>query len=560
MFAGARVKILCALDAVPGGRAGAQAQAVAKIALLLGARIIPADSHENADFVFFDEPAKAAKLTPSRSAKQLPALCVPLGNSPAAAAELAAALIKELCKRGYARAAEQQRAGQEEYENPAGERIAVLTQTEFHPSGTAAAARLAWAIRAMPVTAQLAAQLQNMRGQRVLVSLLLEPKTAALAVHLQRTGAQVAVFAACTETDTAVAVALREQGVTVFAPAEKPQTQKIKQIDCEHAAAALAWQPTLLIDDGSHLIRLAHTEQQSALKNMLGAAEETTSGVRPIQEMAARSELQIPVVAVNDARTKSLFDNRVGTGESCVFAIADTLAARFDRAVASYDWVIWGYGPVGEGTARAARALGARVQLIETDAVRALAAVTDGYTVINEQSLPAGDFIGVSATGVWHTVTAATMKSAADRAVFAVAGGIDDELALDELAAAGLQLGDTRDAFANFIDSAGDPLAGGVIAAGGGVNYTAAEGNPVEVMDLSFATQLAALKQLQGLSGAERGAVLRIDATAEQLVATAALVARGLTPAVPKSAGRPGGAAQSWRIHRFRQSPDSKID
>lgn len=450
-----------------------------------------------------------------------------------------------------------------------GERLAVLTQLTADPKTAAAADRLRWATRGMPVTAAIAQQMPQLARERILVSLINEPKTAALAVLLQQAGAEVAVFAPANECDATVAAELTAQGITVFAPGggcdaaaeadphpaaaaatADSAAQTTARRDALNALAALQWQPTLLIDDGSHLIRLAHTQYPQALETLRAAAEETTSGVRPLREMAANNQLRLPVIAVNNARTKTLFDNRVGTGESCVHAILQVV----DQPAASQPWVVWGYGPVGEGVARAAAAYGAKVSVIEPDAVRALQAVCDGYQVITEAQLPQQPFIAVSATGVWHTIKAATIIQHWDTMTLAVAGGIDNEIAVDDLTAAGWSFVATAHPQVKQLQNpAGQVFQTRLLAAGGGINYTAAEGNPLEVMDLSFATQLAALSALvQAPQDVQHPGVHELPESAAQAVAAAALRARALSVAQPGSQLRYGGAAQPWQIHRYR--------
>ncbi|RGE23827.1 hypothetical protein D1J51_02210 [Leucobacter sp. wl10] len=434
------------------------------------------------------------------------------------------------------------------------------------PRAEDAEARIAWAARGMRATAalagSLAASLSPARAEppRLAVSLVLEPKTAAFSLALADAGCEVAVFSAASETDPEVAAALAATGrVRVFAPTAGGAGGIPERIDAENAAATLDWGPDYLVDDGAHLIRLAHTGRTAALGRLRGAAEETTSGVRPLREMAAAGELRIPVIAVNDARTKTGFDNLVGTGQSCVLAVTDLLdAAGWGapgavgagyRGAAGTRWVVIGYGPVGVGTARFAAALGALVTVVERDPVRALAAVHDGFEAREaKEALPAADVV-VSATGVWHTLDAAGFALLRPGAAVAVAGGIDDELALDELRAAGWRRVPAAPGTEEWVapGAARGPI---VLAGGGGVNYTAAEGNPIEVMDLSFATQLAALVRL-ARDDLPAG-VHALPAEDEHLVARAALAARAAAADPARAAARPGGAAQPWTVHRYR--------
>ena len=425
--------------------------------------------------------------------------------------------------------------------------------------------RIAWAAAGMPATAALAAQLRDAAegggAPRIAVSLVLEPKTAAFALALRDAGCEVAVFGAVSETEPEVAAALAARGVKVCAPQTPlrpgaegaPDDGAAAALDAAHAAAVLDWNPELLIDDGAHLIRLAHTRSEGFPPALRAAAEETTSGVRPLREMAATGELKIPVIAVNDARTKTGFDNLIGTGQSCVFAICDVREAAAGASyagVAGERWTVFGYGPVGVGVARFAAALGARVTVVERDPVRALAALHDGFEAASaEEALPCADVV-VSATGVWHTITAGHFRLMRDGAAVAVAGGIDDELALDELSRAGWRRAAAGGAAAEEWVAPGRERGPLVLAGGGGINYTAGEGNPVEVMDLSFATQLSALIRLR--AGGLPPGVHVLSAAEERRVAAAALgsLGGGLDPEPEET--RPGGAAQPWRVHRYR--------
>ncbi|WP_245982225.1 adenosylhomocysteinase [Mycetocola tolaasinivorans] len=473
--------------------------------------------------------------------------------------EPSARISRVLTTRGWA--ASELRAGVVGFSREG--RVIAVIEAAVEPGADNADSRIDWAWSAMPATAALAAELSSsglLSGRRIGVSLVLEPKTAALAVALTDAGAEVAVFSADSETDPAVAAALSARGVRVCAPGGAGAAAT----DAENAAAILDWAPDLLIDDGSHLVRLAHTERRGTLDTLRGAAEETTSGVRPLVEMAAEGELTIPVIAVNDARTKGLFDNLHGTGQSCVLAIADLLdpVAHPARTLPLRDilgarWLVIGFGPVGQGVARHAAALGADVSVLDRDPVRALAAAHDGYGVlsnIDDSELTEIDVV-VSATGVWHTVDLALLERVAADTVVAVAGGIDDEIALDDARDAGWSVREITPQVSAWSAPERPERTVYVLADGGGVNYTAAEGNPIEVMDLSFATQLVALRQLSN-GGLEPG-LHPIDTAAEAEVAGLVLEQRmgRTTLALQATPDRAGGAAQHWSTHRYRATP-----
>ncbi|TCL77339.1 adenosylhomocysteinase [Curtobacterium sp. PhB128] len=416
----------------------------------------------------------------------------------------------------------------------------------------AADARLRWARRSMPVSRAVAAELRDgglLRGTRIGVAMFLEPKTAVLSLLLRDAGAEVVVYAHADETDDAVAASLRAAGLTVHASsaASLPEQKSL-------ALAMLDTRPHILLDDGSHVIRLAHQERPDLLPTMLGAAEETTSGLRPLRVMASRGELGIPVVAVNDARTKTFFDNRYGTGQSTVFAmldLVDGLPSGTHRAISGGAAVVAGFGHVGEGVALVLTALGFRVTVAETDPVRALQALFAGHAVAPlAEAVQDADLV-VSATGVADTIDLRVLRSCADGAVVAVAGGVDHEVALDDARAAGAGLrpvGPKAERLV-FPDAEGGPI---VLDRGGCINITAAEGNPIEIMDLSFAAQLGAVRMLLERGDELERAVVPIDPAVDDATARVALAAFGARPVPPGlPAEHPADREPDVRTRRF---------
>ncbi|MBT1545912.1 adenosylhomocysteinase [Curtobacterium aurantiacum] len=416
----------------------------------------------------------------------------------------------------------------------------------------AAQARLRWARRSMLVARSVAAELRDgglLRGTRIGVAMFLEPKTAVLSLLLRDAGAEVVVYAHADETDDAVAEALRSAGLTVFASSTATLPEQ-KQL----ALAMLDTAPHILLDDGSHVIRLAHQERPDLLPTMLGAAEETTSGLRPLRVLAARGALGIPVIAVNDARTKTFFDNRYGTGQSTVFAVldlVDELASGTHRVVSGGAAVVAGFGHVGEGVALVLAALGFRVTVAETDPVRALQARFAGYAVAPLVEAVRDADLVMSATGVPDTIDLDVLRVCAGGAVVAVAGGVDQEIAVDDALAAGVRrqnVGPKAERFV-FPGADGGPI---VLDGGGCINITAAEGNPVEIMDLSFAVQLGAVRMLLERGDELERAVVPIDPAVDDATARAALAAFGSRPAPPGSpAEHPADREPDVRTHRF---------
>jgi adenosylhomocysteinase len=396
------------------------------------------------------------------------------------------------------------------------------------PQNEDPALRIAWARRFMPVTSTLAATLAEdglVRGLRIGISMVLEPKTANLAILLKDAGAKVSVFSHAAETDDAVADALREAGIPVDARRDADSSE-----EHELALAFVDRLPQLLLDDGSHIIRLIHRERPELLTSMIGAAEETTSGLRPLRAMSADGTLRLPVIAVNDARCKTLFDNRYGTGQSCVFTIVDLLDVEepgihfgepgvdvsepgigvgepgFDLGAPGVDLgepgavmdgkrvVVAGFGPVGEGVARNAAALGASVIVAELDPVRALEAIFAGYLVAPLiEAVQDADLV-ISATGVENTVGLPIILACRDRAAIAVAGGVDGEVAIEAALSYGAVCETVRPKVERFTFPGGSSVL--ILDNGGCINVTAGEGNPIEIMDLSFAVQLSAVRML----------------------------------------------------------------
>lgn len=389
--------------------------------------------------------------------------------------------------------------------------------------------------RHMPVSSDLARRLGEkgtVRGERIGIAMVLEPKTAQLALLLRDAGATVAVYAHPDEIDVEVAEVLRARGIPVDGdPSLSGAAERAA------AVAFLRRGFDLLLDDGSHLIRLAHEEGLAT--ELKGAAEETTSGLTPLRLMEREGVLEIPVIAVNDALTKTSFDNRYGTGQSCVFAIADALdAAGID--VRDQPAVVVGYGPVGEGVAAHLRALGVDVAVTETDPVRALRAAHDGYRIGRLHDLAPGALI-VSATGAPHTVDAEVLRAAA---IVAVAGGVPHEIDLDP-STLRPYAGEHGEA-SPFVERGGDGAL--VIARGGCVNLSAGEGNPIEIMDLSFAVQLFAVEHL--LTHDLPAGVHPLPPEADTTIGMAALAARG--ERIDERSPAQVDALREWRSPRFR--------
>ncbi|WP_460775971.1 adenosylhomocysteinase [Microbacterium sp. GXF7504] len=397
--------------------------------------------------------------------------------------------------------------------------------------------RLDWARRFMPATTALAAELRAsgaVRGVRIALSDVLEPKTANVALLLAEAGADVAVSCVGRDTDDAVAAALVHAGIPVYAFRAATDAE-----DREHVLAVLDHRPEVIIDDGSYTIRLAHTARPDVLAGCVGATEQTTSGVRPLREMARQGALRIPVVAANDARTKSLFDNMHGTGQAVVLAVADLLGEPLlGRRV-----VVAGYGRVGSGIARHAAALGAHVTVTDVDPVAALQAVFAGFDVVPLADAARTADVLISATGIAGTVGAAHLELLPEGAAVAVGGGVDQEIALEDAVAAGAAEVARDGAVATWRMPGGRTIR--VLDDGNCINVSAAEGNPIEIMDLSFGVQLAAVDHLLAHRGDLAPGVHLLPREADDRVARHALASFG--GAVDTPSAQQLAFLASWR-------------
>lgn len=379
--------------------------------------------------------------------------------------------------------------------------------------------KIAWAERFMPVTRDVLGALGAdgiLAGRRVAIYDVLEPKTATLALGLAREGAEVTVASVARDTSDDVAAALDHEGVAVFARSDAGPAG-----DRSFALRLLDRAPEVLVDDGSSAIRLAHARRPEVLGTLVGASEQTTSGLRPLRLMASRGELRIPVLAAGDARTKALFDNAHGTGQAVLLAALDLLGAR----LAGRSVVIAGFGLVGRGLARHAAALGARVTVTETDPVAALEAVFAGFAVRPLAEAARGAELLVTATGIAHTVEVEHLLALPDGAAVAVGGGVDQEIALDDALAAGARREDVAPHVARLHLPTGRSVL--VLDDGNCLNCSAAEGNPVEIMDLSFGVQAGAVGHLLRHGPGLAPGVHALPGTVDDRVARVALARLG---------------------------------
>ena len=350
--------------------------------------------------------------------------------------------------------------------------------------------RIGWAQDHMSVLREASRDLverQALKGARVSMAMHLEAKTAVLALRLREAGAQV-VVSSCNPltTDDAVAEALREK-YDLGCFARRGQTREEYY---EGLHKVLDVEPTVVVDDGGDLIRLLHTERKDVVEDVKGGTEETTTGVVRLRAMEREGALRFPVIDVNDAQMKFLFDNRYGTGQSTL----DGIMTATNLLLAGSFVTVVGYGWVGRGIAMRARGMGSRVTVTEVDAVKAVEARMDGFEVMPlRDAAPRSDFI-ITATGVRDVVREDHLRVLKDGCVLANAGHFDIEISkadLERLAASHRQVREYVEEY-RFEDGRKAYLLG----EGRLINLVAGQGHPVEIMDTSFALQALAVDLL----------------------------------------------------------------
>jgi adenosylhomocysteinase len=343
--------------------------------------------------------------------------------------------------------------------------------------------RIEWADRQMPVLAAIRERFereQPLAGHRISACLHVTTETANLMRTLQAGGADVVLCASnplSTQDDVAAAL-VAEYDVSVFA---------IKGEDNDtyyaHIEAAVDHKPQLTMDDGADVIGVLHSHRREQLGDIIAGTEETTTGVIRLKALERDGALGFPVIAVNEAKTKHLFDNRYGTGQSTI----DGIIRATNVLLAGKRFVVGGYGWVGRGVALRARGLGAHVIVTEVDPMRALEAVMDGYEVLRMDKAAAIGDIFCTATGDKSVITRAHMERMKDGAILANTGHFNVEIEIPGLRSLAAETRKVREFVEEFRLQDGRRIF--LVADGRLVNLAAAEGHPALVMDMSFANQ-----------------------------------------------------------------------
>jgi adenosylhomocysteinase len=390
--------------------------------------------------------------------------------------------------------------------------------------------RLEWAAMAMPVLRQIQerfARERPLEGVRVGACLHVTTETAVLMLVLRAGGASVALCASnplSTQDDVAAALVERH-GIPVFAQKGEDSDRYYR-----HIQAVLATQPQVTMDDGADLISTLHSDRKDLIAQVLGGTEETTTGVIRLRAMERDGVLAFPIVAVNDADTKHLFDNRYGTGQSTI----DGILRATNILLAGRTVVVGGFGMCGRGLAARAHGLGARVIVTEIDPLRALEAVMEGYAVMPMAEAVLQADVLVTVTGNTSVIRREHFDRIKDGAILANSGHFNVEIDLEALAGLARARRIVRPMVEEYV--LGDGRRVFVLAEGRLINLAAAEGHPAAVMDMSFANQALSVEHLVRERGRLERRVYRVPEEIDRAIARLKLASMGvaidtLTPA-----------------------------
>jgi len=343
--------------------------------------------------------------------------------------------------------------------------------------------RIEWAAHEMPVLKSITERFRKerpLRGIRVAACLHVTTETASLMETLKAGGAEIALCASnpLSTQDDAAASLVKNSGISVFA---------IKGEDTKtyyrHIRDALSLRPQITMDDGADVVSTLHRDARHLLKGVIGGTEETTTGVIRLKAMAADGALAYPIIAVNDAYTKHLFDNRYGTGQSTM----DGIIRSTNRLIAGSVFVVCGYGWCGRGTAMRAKGHGARVIITEIDPLRALEATMDGYELMPISDAARIGDIFVTATGDINVISKSCFPKMKDGAIVCNTGHFNVEVDIQSLKKMSKARRIIRDYVEEFTLRNGKRVY--LLGEGRLINLAAAEGHPSAVMDMSFANQ-----------------------------------------------------------------------
>jgi adenosylhomocysteinase len=382
--------------------------------------------------------------------------------------------------------------------------------------------RIDWAELSMPVLRQVRERFtkeQPLRGVRIGACLHVTTETAVLMLTLKAGGATVALCASnplSTQDDVAAALA-REHAIPVYAQKGEAHDRYYRHIE-----AVLDTRPTVTMDDGADLISELHGKRKELIAGIVGGTEETTTGVIRLRAMEREGVLKFPIVAVNDADTKHLFDNRYGTGQSTLDGILRATNILF----AGRTVVVAGFGMCGRGLAARAHGMGARVLVTEVEPIRALEAVMEGFQVVPmAEALPQADVL-VTVTGNTSVVRGEHFARLKDGAILANSGHFNVEIDLEALEQMSASRRTVRPLVDEFTQKDGRRIY--VLGEGRLINLAAAEGHPAAVMDMSFANQALSVEHLVREGRTLERKVYRVPIAIDREIARLKLASMGV--------------------------------
>jgi adenosylhomocysteinase len=398
--------------------------------------------------------------------------------------------------------------------------------------------RIEWADQAMPVLSAIRDRFERekpLAGQRIGACLHVTTETANLARTLKAGGAEVFLCASnplSTQDDVASAL-VAEYEITTYAIKGEDNTTYYR-----HISAVLDQHPTMTMDDGCDLVTMLHKDRPDLLGEIIGGTEETTTGVIRLKSMQAEGMLRYPIVAVNEADTKHLFDNRYGTGQSTI----DGLIRATNVLIAGKRLVVAGYGWCGRGLASRAKGMGAHVIVTEIDPTKAIEAVMDGFEVMPmSKAALEGDII-ITVTGNLNVIDRDTILALKDGAIIANSGHFNDEINIKSLRALSESSREVRPFVEEFVVNGKRVY---LLADGRLLNLAAAEGHPAAVMDMSFANQALSAEYLVQSHAGLKPDVYVVPTDIDKNVASLKLASMGVDIDVLTAAQR--GYMASWQ-------------
>lgn len=404
--------------------------------------------------------------------------------------------------------------------------------------------RILWAEKDMPVLGAIKKRFARelpFKGVRMSACLHVTAETANLVRTLKAGGAEMLLCASnplSTQDDVAASL-VKDFGIPVFAICGENKDSYYK-----HLVAALDFGPNVTMDDGADLLSLIHTKYKAMAPKIMGSMEETTTGVIRLKALEKQKKLLVPIVAVNDAKTKNMFDNRYGTGQSTL----DGIIRAADILIAGKTIVVAGYGWCGRGFATRARGMGAKVVVIEVDKIKALEAAMDGFDVMPmSEAAKIGDLF-CTLTGDINVLRGEHFKLMKDGAMVCNSGHFDVEINIPELAKMAKKL---NKGIRNFVDEyvvGSGSKAKSIYLLGEGrlINLAAAEGHPASVMDMSFATQVLASEYVIKNKGKLEKKVYNVPEEIEDWIADLKLKSMGI--AIDKLTKEQENYLKSWEI------------